>query len=354
MINEITFTLKNLKKNTKRFSMYDIDENGYYIFSIVSLFSNLIDLRLEYCFIPYRGFAKLGESLSSLKNIKLTKIVFIKLSNDIISINDFVFPPELTSLVIDNCEEIIRDDISYPAGQYMHEYSGEETVGSFSLPNISIPSLKNIYADSMWVENCGLKNFLLLNPNLESVYIDFLYLNMIENLKSLKSLEIRNLYTFDDYSQLHIFKSIKKIRINYISTENYETATKLFLCCPNLEYLQFTIPHHINLTAVNGNIIESIIRNLHQLKTLHLDIGANANNNFDITKLSNIETLILETQGSIILNLDFANCTNLKRVVFDSNDVKIRTKEFIDKFLGYKNWNFRFDLLTITGFKNIN
>jgi hypothetical protein len=161
----------------------------------------------------------------------------------------------------------------------------------------------------------GLKAFLEVNPNLKSLSIQSYSLNFVNELSNadkitfLKRLEL-----------LHIVVNMNK---------DFENIKKLCSICTNLEGI------HIELGKVFQNsqeLIDSklvpIISGLKCLKTLEFDIIVE-DKNLNLAKFHNIETLILKTQDKVILNLDFIKCKKLKKVVFNSNNSNINTKEYM-------------------------
>ncbi|KXN66412.1 hypothetical protein CONCODRAFT_73695 [Conidiobolus coronatus NRRL 28638] len=336
VLNDFAIAVRDIKKFSKSLQFCSFGRPGIYLFPFISIFDNLTDLQLSRdVMIPHSGFVKLGESLINLTHIKLSACLY-KLPTENFSPKDYIFPPNLKYLEIFDNRFFTISTISNHKFIIQRDYA-DYLVDYFKLPKISIPSLRDLVFHFFIGIDLGLKDFLEVNPNLKSLSIRSYNLNFVEEL--------------NNSDQISILKYIEFFHIVVNMSENFEKIKKLCLVYTNLEGI------HIEADCIAYNSEElmdsklmPIISNLNHLKTLKLDITLK-DKYLNLTKLSNIEKLVLKTQDIVILNLDFINCKKLKKVVFNSNNFAVNTKEYRDKFNGYKNWIFKFSQFSIKGFK---
>jgi hypothetical protein len=342
--------LKNFKNFAKRFYFDELKRAEYYLFPIISIFNNLTSLRLNHCFIPLIGFYKLGESLSNLKSIELVLVTFIKLPKEKIKPEDIDFSRSLAHLDIYHCSV---SNVKLPLSPVKFLLSDDSRVAtsSYILPNVTIPTLKNLSFIENDENNSGLKAFLTANPNLHSLNIEKFDMNIIQKLNSLYSLEFDIIEYIDTKLQSPILESIKKLKINSVYLDYFENIKKLCSLCPKLQELHFNMTYTEQVQSSINNFISPVLSNLRQLEVLNLTLTNEEEENLDITQFSNIKSIILETESSTIFNLNFSNCKNLRKLEFISYTREINTKEFKDKFNEYKNWVFEFNENSIKGYK---
>ncbi|KXN66679.1 hypothetical protein CONCODRAFT_11412 [Conidiobolus coronatus NRRL 28638] len=275
-----------------------------------------------------------------------------KLTTEIITPEDYVIPPNLNYLELMIGGVCSIDSIDDVYSFIRCASNAQYTITNYILPKLSVPSLKNLIFYSRNDSEDGLKDFLEVNPSLESLTIRSSSLNSISTLSSLKNLKLDGKIRFDNCNKISTLKSIQFLHIIDKLDENFEDIKKLCLNCSSLRGIHIEAVHipHSSQKLVNSKL-EAIVSNLPHLKKLNLNIILSDSRYLNLTKLSNIEVLILNTTDSLIFNLDFINCKKLNKVVFYSGNYKINTKEFREKFNSYKNWVFKFSNLTIRGFK---
>lgn len=349
-LDDFALGLNSIKDIAKRFYFTDLNRAGYYMFSMINNMNNLTILKLKYSTIPYSSLAKLGETLPNLKDIKLISLILAKLPTENIWLEHFVFPHSLSILEVYDCRIITTTLLSDPHEFLFNEFTRAPRNG-LTLPNISVPSLKKLAFFPYTSQEADIKEFLEINPNLESLTTERFDSNLVNRLTSLKTLEIITLSNFDNIDNIPVLEFLKKLKIYNVSPNSYENITKLCLICPNLEYLQFNMSFNEHFQPLIDNFLFLILTKLSQLKTLHLYLITNDEESLNIEKFSNIESIVIETKDITILNLSFEGCRNLKSVKFKAYTGKINSQDFKDKFNNYKNWIFKFNEDTIIGHK---
>ncbi|KXN66020.1 hypothetical protein CONCODRAFT_73961 [Conidiobolus coronatus NRRL 28638] len=322
-LSDFTYGLKNIKSFATSFQCINLSKAGYYLFSILNNMDKLVVLNLRLSAVPYSSFIKLGELLPNLKDVELFRVTFMKLSNDNYLHNSFNFPPNLRTLKAIKC----------------------------NLFNIEILPTPRQFLFKESTQNSSLEEFLEVNPELKSLRITLFHSRIVSRLPFLTNLEFDTLCHFDNTTNIPSLENVKKLKINYLSSRHYENIKNLCLLCPNLEYSHFKIAADVYFQPCVDNFLTPTLSNLAKLKTLQLAILTNGEEYLDVRKISNIESLIIETKSCRISDCIFRCHSNLRNVVFKSKDGKISSQEFKDKFNGYRNWLFKFDNKTITGHK---
>jgi hypothetical protein len=349
-ISDYTSSLKDIKIFTKSFYFDELKRSEFYMFPIITNFNNLESLRLDCCTVPLIEFYKLGESLTNLKNIVLVLVTFIKLPMDDTKLDVIKFPNNLENLDVYHCTIIDKESALNPVKFLLSEKPRVAT-NNYTLPNVSIPSLKKLSFFGNDFKNVGVKSFLESNPNLNYLKIEKFSLSTINKLNSLFSLEFEIMRPFDTKVQISILENLKKLKINAVCFDYYENIKKLCSLCPNLRELHFIMTYNKRIQSSIDNFLVPVLSKLNQIKTLELLLTTDENEILDIKKFSNIESLIIETESSTIFNLNFYRCKNLKKVEFVSYTLDVNTQDFKNKFRSYENWVFKFSENTITGYK---
>jgi hypothetical protein len=352
VINDFTIALRSIKKYAKSLHFFDFSRPGVYMFPVINVFNNLTRLQLGYnIMIPYSGFFKLGESLRNLTYIKLSADL-LKLPNENFLPEDYIFPINLKHLEIIDSNIITTSRISDPYSFLFDRGSSNTVIDYFTLPKISIPSLTElVFYGSMTLDQ-GLEDFLEVNPDLESLSIRSANLKSIKTLSTLKTLKLDGSIRFNISDQIPALKSLKSIHIISLAANDLEYIMVLCSSCINLELVDLILFFTItDFQQFIDNILAPAVSNLARLKTLQLFVNVGDVTDLKLSKLYNIETLILRTQEYVIFNLDFISCIKLKKVVFKTSSYKINTKKYKDKFNNYKNWTFKFEEYTIKGYK---
>lgn len=350
-LDDFTYSLKNIKKFSIRFTLSDMERAGYYFIQLSDNFINLKDLKLRSCTIPYRTFSKLGESLINLKSIELFLVNIAKLPCDNLNPDCFIFPPKLKLLDIYQCCAANIGNLSNTY-DFLFTKKSRLTYNNFAIPIVPAPSLKKLAVSGQGLYDKELKPFLDINPNLQSLKIEFFELSVVKNLNMLESLEVDIITCSNNSAQIPLLRSVNKLRINKLIPLCYENIERLCLLCPNLIYLHLSGGYDPDIQVSIFSFLEQILLKLDKLKTLRLSLATNENEVLDITKLYYIESIIIETESSAILNLKFINSRKLKKVKFVSNTSEINTQKFKDKFSNYEGWSFNYSRYTIIGYKH--
>ncbi|KXN65490.1 hypothetical protein CONCODRAFT_74256 [Conidiobolus coronatus NRRL 28638] len=264
----------SFKQLIKRLHIVNVDRDGYYFLSLLNNFCNLTELNLYSCFISYNGFFKLGEFSPNLKQIELRLVVLIKLATDRIPIGDVVLPPNLSYLRILKCGiiEIISIRDLY---KFLLEHIYQRSKRNFVLPKITVPSLKSlVYIDNN-IQDSELKDFLELNPNLESLKLKSFDYILDDSCSSIKRLEINNLSSFNTYSNTSALSSITILKIANVYMDHFDNISNLKAFCnkfPNLEELDLKPNYYKSFQVLADKFLTQFIYNLPKLKTLKLDI----------------------------------------------------------------------------------
>jgi hypothetical protein len=368
-VRNIEHSLNGIKMLSKSIYFEDLRRSGFYLFQLAYRIDNLTILKLRSCVIHLNEISKIGKTIPNLKRIELDNVYFVKLLSDNNNLNLPGFPANLYHLEILFCKVINNAILSDPPQFLFTREFTQANHFNFFVPKIHMPFLKSLvyYTDER--ENTELLKFLEINPNLESINIPSFNSTLINGFSNIKNLEFNYLSNSNiDYS-FSTLKSITNLKINIVDLDYYEDVKIFCLSCSNLKYLYFKMSKHDNFqTSIEGFIVP-ILSNMFKLKTFELVINSNwylssddytdnetnTNENtgesIDVTKLSNVDTLIIQTDLSTILHLKFANSKTLKNVVFYCSEDEFITQEFNDKYSGYKNWKFKFFQHTIKGYK---
>jgi hypothetical protein len=351
-LNDFVIALNDIKEYTKSFYYYSNCNSGYYLYSLISLFDNLTELKMYSCDVPFFMFADIGKNLPNLNKLELDHVDLIKSTADIITEKDINLPPNLSYLKFFHVCIITTYLLSDPL-KYLLERKCENFV-NFILPNISIPTLK--YLD-FWTYGEGtyeVEEFLDVNPNLESLLTCCYELDITDRLKSLKSLSIDQYICFDNIHQDFSLDSINNLEFS-VDSDYYEITTKLCqICklCPKLEnlklfyfdkmkYFQSTIDQHL----------APVLSRLQHLKTLVIiNENEHVDEVIDFSKFYQVEKLDIQFKKGSLLNIKFVNCKSLKQVLFKSFYNKI-DEDFMRKFDQYNNWKFKFSEHNVRGYK---
>jgi hypothetical protein len=348
-IGEFNCSVLNIKKFVKSFRLSDTHKAGYYLFHLSTIFINLTNLNLRSCIIPYNEFSKLGESLQSLKSIQLTQVNLAKVLDDDLNQHTFKFSPYLDTLEVYQCCVINLQLLSDP-NELIFIENTRIMYSYFDLPMVSVPSLKRLTFFGNGLADNGYKTFLDSNPSLVSLKVEYLDLSVIKNLRSLNSLEIGTVTKIDSMIQSHALECVKVLKINNLCTIYYQNIERLCLLCCNLEYLKFSVSYEGFQHAING-YLERIVSKLQKLKTFHLLFSHIEGENLDISIFSNLESIIIESESSTLMNLNFEVCEKIKNIKLISINSKIDIQQFKDKFSSYDNWDWNFSFYIIKGKK---
>ncbi|KXN66677.1 hypothetical protein CONCODRAFT_20100, partial [Conidiobolus coronatus NRRL 28638] len=249
---------------------------GYYLFTITKLFDNLTDLKIDSCDFSLKEFIDIGKTHPNLNRLEMVDVNLVKSTTDTISTIDIVFPPNLTYLKVSGIYLTTTTLLSHPY-EYLFNTKGYLTYEYFTLPNISIPTLKHLVYCPMNREDSGIEAFLEANPNVESLLTYRYCLNITSSLKSLKSLDNDDLMLFNDIDQAFRLRSINNLTF---STKNFnysENIRRLCQLCPNLVNLNIRfIGNKPDFQPIIDTYLLPTLSNLHSLKTLVLiDRGNN-------------------------------------------------------------------------------
>lgn len=349
-IKDFSYLLNNVKKFAKSLKFEEAKKVEYYLFPIINIFDNLVFLKMNCCSIPLDGFNKIGKSLLNLRDLEIANVIFYKLPSDNIKPTQIIFSHMLRYLNIHYCMVASSNLISDPY-EFFSNQNPQETYSSFNLPKIFMRSLKNLsyyyYGDS----DREFKSFLEINNHLETLKIESFNMGHIVELRSLKCLDIYNIEYINTKEKALALRYLEKLSINNVYPKNYENIRILCSLCPNLEDLRFCIRDGLHFQNSIDSFLTPLMSNLPLLKSLNLIFGTSKDDKLNFTKISNIESLIIDTDNSTILNLNFEGCAKLKKVKFISYLGEVNTQEFRDRFNSYKNWKFRFSSDTIKGYK---
>jgi hypothetical protein len=348
-LTDISYSLKNIKYYTKSVSLEDISRAGYYLFSIVSNFCNLTQLKLNSCYIPYSGLVKLGEYLPKLTNIELISVILAKSGKDNVSLSDYIFPKNLRYLRFISNNITSTESLPDPI-EFLINDKSSAIFETYFIPNISIPSLNYLEFYGMDPEKTKLIAFLDANPNLDSLKIFSIDSKLIKKLSSLKCLEFNGVESIDTSENTNNLYSLSKLTINGYILTNLNDIKSFCLLCPNLEYLHFKNLYTDSFQEYIDKLLAPILLRLTKLKTLRLLITTN-NEILDISKLEQIEELIIDASSEIVLNLNLENCKFLKKIIINLIFERVNTDHIKHKFNNLKSWKFKFCEDTIIGYK---
>ncbi|KXN66675.1 hypothetical protein CONCODRAFT_168190 [Conidiobolus coronatus NRRL 28638] len=211
-LNDFYIAINDIRKYTKCFHLDNNLNFWYYLYPLINIFDNLTDLQIRRCSIPYKAFINIGKTLPSLKMISFDCVYLTKSPTDIISSIDMFFPPNLTCLKIRELKVVTSFQLSYPY-DYLFNRNFSSDYEDFTLPKISILSLKRLDYLCWSEQNHIVEDFILANPNLDSLLIRCYKLNISSSINSLKSLDIDDNISFNSIDQDFKLNSINTLAI---------------------------------------------------------------------------------------------------------------------------------------------
>jgi hypothetical protein len=365
ILKNISENLKDLGKFSQSLHIEELSRPGILLFPVVDLFDSLTVLKCNGCDIPFNKFAKLGELMSSLTEISLSNVYLTKLKAENFSPKQYIFPHSLRYLNITDCYVVASNLLLDPYEYLYNNDDSQRTSNCFALPEVSIPNLTKLKFCCSKNKNRGLKKFLKLNPNLESLTLVSFNFNLVNNLGALKNLQVTKMTSFKDSIEYLELDSIKKLEFCDIKESDYDNIKKLCTLCPNLEYLSIVIYSGNDYQSVIDDFLGPLVSNLSKLRTLKFKLlthqihtnsyGLNMAvmstvESLDIDKILNVEELIVIASGVGILNIKFENCSKVKRLRLESNTIEINNDDFKKKFDNYSNWLFKFNSYSVKGY----
>jgi hypothetical protein len=323
------------------------------MFPILCIFDNLKFLKLASCNIPFIRFSNLSESLFNLEAMELIYVTFVKLSSDNNSNSRFKFPQNLNSLKIFNCTTCTESVLS--PEEFLFNDGELVIVTGFLLPEYSMPSLKELEFFSNYEHDSVIKDFIELNPELESLTmksrnLNYISLNSIKSLTNLKSLEIRGSINLNPETQIPTLEYIKSLKFDVIIDGKYVIVAKLILSCPNLSKLHFKTFANMDFQNEIDNDITQLFNNCPNIKLFRLNIITNRFRKIKFSKFYWLETLVIESMQLDPIDIDFESCSSLREVILKSIPI-INTNEFKNKFNNIEGWKFKFSSDIIKGHK---
>jgi hypothetical protein len=349
-LNDFTRSLKHIKKYTKSFCIKDAKKAEHYLFPIIKVFNSLTTLRLDSCIIPLFEFNMIGKSLLNLKRLDMRHVILYKSPTDNFKSKKLILPTSLEHLDFNSCYigrcNVISDPYKFVLNQY-----GKVTISKLDLPSISMPNLKILgYENINERPRLDFTRFLAKNQNLESLKIESSRATNIQELKSLKCLELLDMDEFYITEHYPTLKSTLRLSVDRLYPKNYVDVKKLCSFCPNLQNLRLNMRNGDHITNFIDILILPSLSNLN-LKELELRFIAKKDEKLDFTKINNIESLVIESESYTLLAISFNTSSKLKKVKLVSNSGKVNTQEFKDKFNSYDNWSFKFSPYNINGYK---
>jgi hypothetical protein len=364
ILGSLVFGSSNINRFISSLNLAYLDFHGYYLFEIFKNFNNLTILKLKDCITAYSNITNLGKLYPKLENVELDEVLLVKLVTDSDASKDFIFPSNLKSLYISDVDVTEKDDLFDPCKSSLFDVHDARSY-RFKLPKISITSLKKLSYMDPYKYSKDIEQFLIVNPNLESLSLKYFYFSKVYNFKSLIFLETDYLYNFNNEFNLPIQENIKQFRGVY-EYEDYKIP-KLINLMPNLEKLNLYINvSRIHLQLSFNKFLLPYCSNLPNLKSLYLEIDIRKYCLLDINEFHYIENIVFELHGTGMLNVEFEDCKNLKYVGFKlvEYDFDEEIRRFIilhnkGRLLGkYKelydnidNWRFYYYMGSIKGYK---
>jgi hypothetical protein len=344
VLNGICHDLHHVKSFVSKLYLDGMNYIGYHLFHIFKLFNNLKILKLNDCTIPYSTLVKIGVLFPNLISIELTSVLLIKLPTDIADSEDFIIPPHLSYLNIFKVK-VANVNLLSELHELLFDEDQDEYLYRLTLPKVSIPSLKKLDFIDDYEDDCDLEEFLDVNPNLESLKIESLYLDRAYNFNSLKSLDIFRIECYDNEPKFTIQESIKELIVFIEDNTYFENFAKLCKLCPNIEMLKLLIMCGDSIQQSFDKFLKPILFNSPKVKTLHLEVYADENEVIDINNFSHIENITFEVDLPYLLNYKFDKCKSLKKIQFHSEWFEVNNEDFIKDFKEirnrHKNWAFK-------------
>lgn len=343
LASDIKLGLGSVRSFVKRLEFRCLDHLGYFLFPMITSFENLEILDLFDCIIPYSMLINLGKLFPKLKKIKLCKVLLVKLPTDSVYSEDFTFPPNLRYIDFPNAIVTQVEDLSNPYKQLFNRQFPEYSY-RFVLPKIALPNLLELNFNGDDENFIELEEFSKLNPNLETLKAEFIYLDRTYNFKSLKSLEVSYVECSDSEVKYTTQDNLRELKILVEGEDYFENVTKLCLFSPNILKLDLCLVEIDDFQEAFDSFLIPILSNLPKLKTLELEFISDEDEVLDINNFPHIESFIFFSDEPNILNFKFDKNKNLKNLEFKCN--YFEDGEYMDDFRKLcrktKNWKFTY------------
>jgi hypothetical protein len=355
-ISDIDSELQGIKYFVKSIFISSPWQSGYCLYPMLTSLVNLSELKIHCSIIQYSIFQKLGEYFPMLKTFKLYRITLLKNTTDKDNLNEIIFPANLSYLSIRFVEIGYINIAAEPYNIVFSDY-GDFPQSKFSLPNIYLPSLKNLEFIRCSTEENGLEEFLQINPSLEQLKIDAFNLETSKYFNSLKSLHVENLEDANNLESLATCKNIKILKICIEYGNHYDKFEKICLMCPLVEFLHFDVIYHENPQEAVNTYLVPILKKLPNLKTIELLLNEYNDDYYDelidinTNSLSTIEKIIFVKGCIVDLEVRFEKHHSLKEVEFRNIYFDINKEKFLERYKSYSNWEFKFFKRKVKGYK---
>lgn len=350
-LNNINYEVQNIIIFVSNLYIKNLDRIGYYLFPIFKSFDSLSLLNITGTTVPYSLLINLGLLIPNLKSFELISATLVRLPTDKLISNNFIFPPSLSYLNISRVEVTELGLLSDPF-EYLFSEGHAKNSYSFTPPKILLPSLKKLIFAEYNEKKSGLEEFLHINPSLELLKTETIYLDKAYSIGSLKSLETDMVECLNGDTKFASQESIEDLT-TFVNIDTYENVTRLCLLCPNLVKLRFSIDCYKFSQLSFDRFLISVLSNLPKLKTFHLETYTEDHDIININKFPYIENIIFETKYINLSNIRFEKSKKLKNIEFKScsfrNDEQ--KQEFFELCNKFKNWEFKNCKHSIKGYK---
>jgi hypothetical protein len=336
----INSELKTIKDYAINLHLYEVMRSGHYLCPILANFTNLSTLKIRCSTIPYSIFQKLGVHFPMLNILELYNVVLSISPTDSTNSKEIIFPLNLINFRIASVEMTDMSILSDPYKMVLNDFNPYAR-SNFTLPNIFLPSLKELKFLRCSAWNNGLVEFLEKNPELEQLSIDSFNPSMSKHFKSLKSLSLEQVGMYENLHNLIASSSIKTLKISIEDEYHYEKFEKICLMCPSIEFLHFSVFNIDTYQEAFNIYLMPILRKLPNLKTLELPIYTEDPIRVDVNNFYQINKIIIITDDITNLRVYFDGNPNLQEIEFRSTRYDICEEEIWDKYR-HCGWKFEF------------
>ncbi|KXN67443.1 hypothetical protein CONCODRAFT_10491 [Conidiobolus coronatus NRRL 28638] len=342
---------------TKAISLNSLDWLGYYILPAAEMFNQLIKLEVYGCVINFKEFNHLLAKLNKLEVLRLYHVNFLDNTHDRTIKYSSVAPLTLKELSI-SYSYVHKGNFPSNNYQFLLNYQDLSASEVYYLPLQNLPSLKSLQIRSN--TNCSdyLLKFLSLNTQLCEIIIPISSINteiikILANNNNISRIstdfyKLNNDFQITPRSPLLCSLQSFSSAFSSISVERYPLFNQIISLCPNLKKLDMSVYQY------DPGFIKGLLSNLNQLSILKLSIYRFVGEEIDLSSFSKIESLklIFSSKAEIYYKLP-SHPTKLKLITISlgrhcSNYIKDLDKKYKNR----SDWRFKILPKTINFYWN--
>ncbi|KXN65734.1 hypothetical protein CONCODRAFT_12591 [Conidiobolus coronatus NRRL 28638] len=308
MVKVFEASLIRIKKYVKSFKLSQLFSSCCFAFPLVYSLNNLEKLEIYGSSIYYSDLITLGDKFEKLKDLVLVAALIFNYEETELSVLNM--PEKLDKIEMLQCKKYrntsfdsIIDDIE--------DISNNAVTRIEMLFPISIPSLKRLRFSNFRQFGDYLKDYLKLNPQLETLDIisDFITQDQLDYIANectnLTELFVRYDLRYHEKLSTPTFHYIKKLKFGDFGLKSFTMLQKLCENSPELDHLTLNINDGDAYSRDLDEFLKTAVPRFHKLSTLEINIYTSMEwPQMDFSELRNIQTLIIRSLDHSILEIN--------------------------------------------------